>query len=139
MEYRLRGAVVQHVAFLSLHHAVLSPHSSRLQQPAAFCFSFPRPPLPFFVISQILAAFSYRYLVEIVTLSWLVPSLLVSLRGCPPALAAHLRSPHIGKGHSQAGSSFGVFAQTTLQSMHTSLLTETAARGCTQSMLNSTT
>ena len=90
VEYRLRGRVVRHVAFLSLHHAVLGPHSSRLQQPAAFCFSFPRPPFPFFfVISQILAAFSYRYVVEIVTLSdgWY----LVCWSGCE---VAHLSTSH---------------------------------------------
>jgi len=28
---QLRGAVVRHVVLLSLHHAVLGPHSGRLQ------------------------------------------------------------------------------------------------------------
>ena len=60
------------MALLSLHYAVLGPLSS--SQPAAFCFSFPHPPVPFprylSVPRSLLASdFARRHLAKYFTLS----------------------------------------------------------------------
>jgi hypothetical protein len=93
---------VQHVA--SLVSAVLAPPSSRLKP--AFCFSFPHPPLPcprclsdprslhYFRYLKV-AGFNYILVLHPSSRgpgSWYLDLLSLRLRGCPPALAAHLGS-----------------------------------------------